>query len=206
MHSIIAKVNKLSERKKVAIVRTGDRVRVHQKVREGSKERVQVFEGVVIKTAGGRGINGSFTVRRIASGVGVEKSYPLHLPTLIKVERLKSAKVRQARIYYVRGLVGKSARRMKGEKDSIKVWEDIVAEKESAPVEIPQAELDAIAAAEHAEEKSEKEEEMSESEAATQEKTSTAEPKPDAPTPQHSVGGTESRSESVGKKKEDGKP
>jgi len=168
MHSIIAKVNKLNERKKVAIVRTGDRVRVHQKVREGSKERVQVFEGVVIKTAGGRGINGSFTVRRIASGVGVEKSYPLHLPTLIKVERLKSAKVRQARIYYVRGLVGKSARRMKGEKDSAKIWEDVAAEKESAPVEIPQAELDAIAAAEHAEEKSEKEEEMSESEAATE--------------------------------------
>lgn len=171
MHSIIAKVNKLSERKKVPIVRTGDRVRVHQKVREGSKERVQVFEGLVIKTAGGRGINGSFTVRRIASGVGVEKSFPLHLPTLIKVERLKSAKVSQARIYYVRGLIGKSARRMKGEKDNVKVWEDVVAEKESAPVEIPQAELDAMKAAEHAEEKSEKEDEASAAEASRDEKS-----------------------------------
>jgi len=180
MHSIIAKVDARSMRKKAPNVCTGDRVRVYQKVREGSKERVQVFEGLVIKTAGGKGMNGSFTVRRIASGVGVEKSFPLHLPTLIKVERLKSAKVRQARIYYVRGLVGKSARRMKGEKDSAKVWEDVVAEKESAPVEIPQAELDAIAAAEKAEESHAAEalrDKKAESEAAEEAAEAKAEPK-----------------------------
>ena len=152
MQNIIEKVDKLSLRKKIPAVRTGDRVRVHQKIREGAKERVQIFEGVVIKTAGGKGMNGSFTVRRIASGVGVEKSFPLHMPSLMKVERLKSAKVRQARIYYVRNLVGKSARRMKGEKDNMKVWEDVLAADAAGPVEIPQAELDAIAAAEKAEE------------------------------------------------------
>lgn len=159
MQNIIEKVDKLSLRKKIPKICTGDRVRVHQKIREGAKERIQVFEGIVIKTAGGKGINGSFTVRRIASGVGVEKSFPLHMPALVKVERLKSSKVRQSRIYYVRGLVGKSARRMKGEKDNLKVWEDVLASEEAAgPVEIPQAELDAIAAAEKAEEKTEAEE------------------------------------------------
>ena len=129
MNDIIAKINKRYERKNVAQVRTGDRVRVHQKIREGKKDRIQIFEGMVIKVAGGRGINGSFTVRRIASGVGVEKSFPFHLPSIVKVEKIKSAHVRQSRIYYVRGLVGKSAKRMKGEKDAKGVWEDVVEEK-----------------------------------------------------------------------------
>jgi large subunit ribosomal protein L19 len=158
MLDIMEKVDQLSLRKKIPQVKTGDRVRVHQKIREGAKERIQIFEGVVIKTAGGKGINGSFTVRRIASGVGVEKSFPLHLPTLIKVEKLKSAKVRQARIFYVRKLVGKAARRMKGEKDDAAVWENVIEDKKAEPIEIPQAELDAIKAAEKAEEKSEAEE------------------------------------------------
>ena len=129
MNDIIAIINKRYERKNIAQVKTGDRIRVHQKIREGKKDRIQIFEGMVIKTAGGSGINGSFTVRRIASGVGVEKSFPFHLPSIVKIEKIKSARVRQSRIYYVRGLVGRSAKRIKGEKDAKGVWEDVVEEK-----------------------------------------------------------------------------
>lgn len=139
MSEIIAKLEAQNMRKNIPEIRTGDRVRVHQKVREGKKERIQVFEGVVIKVAGGRGINGSYTVRRIASGVGVEKSFPFHLPTIVKVERVKSAKVRQSRIFYVRDKVGKAANRMKGEKAAEGVWEDVIAE-EPAVEESPKQE------------------------------------------------------------------
>ena len=113
-------------KKNVPELNAGDRVRVHQKIQEGAKSRIQVFEGLVIKTQHGRGINGTFTVRRISLNVGVEKCFPLHLPSIVKIEKLKSAKVRRAKLYYVRDLVGKRAQRLKKEKDDAKVWEDIV--------------------------------------------------------------------------------
>ena len=116
-------------KKNVPQLKAGDRVRVHQKIQEGGKTRVQVFEGLVIKTQHGRGINGSFTVRRISLGVGVEKTFPLHSPSITKIEKLKSAKVRRAKLYYVRGLVGKAARRLTKEKEDAAVWEDVVEEK-----------------------------------------------------------------------------
>jgi large subunit ribosomal protein L19 len=109
-------------------LRAGDRVRVHQKIKEGNKERIQVFEGLIIKCQHGRGINGTFTVRRISLGVGVEKTFPLHLPTITKIEKLKSAKVRRSKLFYVRGLVGKKARRLKREKEDKAVWEDVIVE------------------------------------------------------------------------------
>ena len=113
-------------KKNVPELRAGDRVRVHQRIKEGAKERIQIFEGLVIKSQGGTGINGSFTVRRISLGVGVEKTFPLHLPSIVKVEKIKSAKVRRARIFYVRELIGKRANRLKKEKDSAGVWEDVI--------------------------------------------------------------------------------
>ncbi len=116
-------------KKNVPELQSGDRVRVHQKIREGNKERVQVFEGIVIKTQNGKGINGTFTVRRITLGVGVEKTFPLHLPTIVKIEKIRSAKVRQAKIFYIRDLIGKRANRLKKEKDDKAVWEDVVEEK-----------------------------------------------------------------------------
>lgn len=152
MSQIIDKVNRLHERKKIADVSTGDRVRVHQKIREGNKERIQVFEGVVIKTSGGKGIQGSFTVRRIASSVGVEKTFPLHLPTIVKVEKLKSAKVGQSRIYYVRGLVGRAAKRLKKEKEVSDVWEDVIEEKAETKDVEPVAEEEPVAEKEEAKE------------------------------------------------------
>lgn len=87
----------------------GDTVAVHTKVIEGDKERIQVFEGVVIKKKGG-GINETFTVRKISNGVGVERIFPVHSPNVAKVVKLKSGRVRRAKLYYLRNLKGKAAR------------------------------------------------------------------------------------------------
>ncbi len=87
----------------------GDTVRVHVKVREGERERVQVFEGVVIKRRGG-GIHETFTVRRISHGIGVERCFPLHSPLVQKIEVARRGKVRRAKLYYLRDRVGRAAR------------------------------------------------------------------------------------------------
>ena len=80
----------------------GNTVKVHNRIKEGGKERIQVFEGVVIARKGGKGANATFMVRKIASGVGVERIYPLHSPNIAKIEVSKDDKVRQAKIYYIR--------------------------------------------------------------------------------------------------------
>ena len=87
----------------------GDTVRVHLKVKEGNRERIQVFEGTVIAKKHG-GIEETFTVRRISYGVGVEKVFPLHAPSIEKVEVVRHGKVRRAKLYYLRGRVGKAAK------------------------------------------------------------------------------------------------
>lgn len=80
----------------------GNTVKVHQRIKEGGKERIQIFEGIVIARKGGKGANATFMVRKIASGVGVERIYPLHSPNIAKIDVAKDDKVRQAKIYYVR--------------------------------------------------------------------------------------------------------
>ena len=90
-------------------VNVGDTVRVHIRVKEGSRERIQVFEGTVIAKKHG-GIEESFTVRRISYGIGVEKVFPLHAPTIEKVETIRKGKVRRAKLYYLRDRVGKAAK------------------------------------------------------------------------------------------------
>jgi large subunit ribosomal protein L19 len=80
----------------------GNTVKVHNRIKEGGKERIQMFEGVVIARKGGTGANATFMVRKIASGVGVERIYPLHSPNIAKLEVVKNDKVRQAKIYYIR--------------------------------------------------------------------------------------------------------
>ena len=90
-------------------IKPGDTVKVHVKVREGDKERIQVFEGVVIGMHRG-GTRASFTVRKVSFGQGVERIFPLHSPTIHKVEVTRSAKVRRAKLYYLRDLKGKAAR------------------------------------------------------------------------------------------------
>jgi len=87
----------------------GDTVKVHVKVKEGNRERIQVFEGIVIKRQNG-GINETFTVRRISYGVGVERTFLLHSPKLDKIEVVRRGKVRRARLYYLRDRVGKAAK------------------------------------------------------------------------------------------------
>jgi large subunit ribosomal protein L19 len=90
-------------------MRSGDTVRVHVKVREGDKERIQVFEGMVIGMHRG-GARASFTVRKVSFGQGVERIFPLHSPTVDKIEIVRSAKVRRAKLYFLRDLRGKAAR------------------------------------------------------------------------------------------------
>jgi len=87
----------------------GDTIRVHVKVVEGGRERIQVFEGVVIRRKGG-GIGETFTVRRVSYGVGVERTFPLHTPKIDRIEVMRRGRVRRARLYYLRGLRGKAAR------------------------------------------------------------------------------------------------
>lgn len=91
------------------VVAVGDTVRVHLKVREGNRERIQVFEGVVIAKKHG-GIEETFTVRRVSYGVGVEKVFPLHTPAIEKIEVVRHGKVRRAKLYYLRDRVGKAAK------------------------------------------------------------------------------------------------
>jgi large subunit ribosomal protein L19 len=109
MNSIIQKVEDRGLRSDLPEFRVGDSVRVHVKVREGEKERVQAFEGVVIKINRG-GNRAAFTVRKISYGVGVERIFPLHSPRIDKLQVLSRSKVRRARLYYLRGLSGKAAR------------------------------------------------------------------------------------------------
>ena len=90
-------------------MRSGDTVRVHVKVREGDKERIQVFEGTVIALHRG-GVRATFTVRKVSFGQGVERIFPLHSPTIAKVDVVRSARVRRAKLYFLRELKGKAAR------------------------------------------------------------------------------------------------
>ncbi len=110
MDSIVKKISDSYKKPAVVDVRSGDTVKVHQKIREGSKERVQIFQGLVIRTDKKGSHTSRITVRRIASGVGVEKSFLLHSPLVLKVEITKRSKVRRNYLTYMRGLTGKSAR------------------------------------------------------------------------------------------------
>ena len=121
-------------KKNVAEVVPGDTIRVHQIVREGTKERIQVFEGVVIARRGGRGISATITVRKLSFGIGVERIFPLHSPRIVKIERVKSSQVRRSKLYYLRGLTGKAARLKKDTVDH-KLWEEKGAEAEIAHIE-----------------------------------------------------------------------
>lgn len=88
-------------------LRSGYTVRVHQKIREGDKERIQAFEGTLIKISSGSGVGKTITVRKVVDGIGVEKIYPLHSPNIARIEVTKKSKVRRAKLYYLRGKLGK---------------------------------------------------------------------------------------------------
>ena len=108
-HKLIEAVTQSQLRTDLPSFRPGDTLKVHVRIIEGTRERIQVFEGVVIKRRGG-GISETFTVRKISSGVGVERTFPLHTPKIEKIEVKRRGKVRRAKLYYLRELRGKAAR------------------------------------------------------------------------------------------------
>lgn len=108
-HTILREIENEQIRKDIEPFNVGDTVRVFAKIVEGTRERIQVFEGVVLKKQNG-GLRENFTVRRIASGVGVERTWPLHSPRIEKVEVVRRGIIRRAKLYYLRDRVGKSAK------------------------------------------------------------------------------------------------
>lgn len=117
MSKLIAAFEQGQQKKELPELRPGQTVRVHQKIKEGEKERVQIFEGIVIAKNAGRGISKTFTVRKVVEGIGVEKIFPFYSPNVVKVEITKSPKVRRAKLYYLRGRTGKAAKLYEEEKE-----------------------------------------------------------------------------------------
>lgn len=109
MSQLIDQIDKASLRDDIPTFRAGDSVKVHVKVIEGNRSRVQVFAGVVISRTGG-GVRESFTVRKVSFGTGVERTFPLHSPIIEKIEVERHGDVRRAKLYYLRGLRGKAAK------------------------------------------------------------------------------------------------
>lgn len=133
MQSVVAKIEAQYKKKAVVDVRSGDTVRVSQKIREGKKERVQVFEGLTIRVSRRNSPTSTFTVRRISSGIGVEKTFLIHSPNVLKVEVTRRAKVRRNYLTYMRNLTGKNARLMgvDFDKEKVNVIHDEEAEAEA---------------------------------------------------------------------------
>ena len=109
MNEIIKKIEAEQLKAEVPQFNVGDTVRVHAKIKEGNRERIQVFEGTVLKKQGG-GARATFTVRKTSNGIGVEKTWPLHSPNVEKVEVVRRGKVRRAKLNYLRSRVGKAAK------------------------------------------------------------------------------------------------
>ena len=136
---IIKSIEHEQLKNKIPDLHVGDTIRVHQRIKEGNRERIQVFEGIVIKKQGG-GLNATFTVRRVAYGVGVEKTFLIHSPMVEKIEVVRVGKARRAKLYYLRDRVGKSAKTKENlgariENKEITVKEDLVEEVVETPVE-----------------------------------------------------------------------
>ncbi len=109
MNDIIKNIEAEQMKESVADFRVGDTIKVHNKIKEGNRERIQIFEGTVIKRQGGSNRE-TFTVRKNSNGIGVEKTWPLHSPNVEKIEVVRKGKVRRAKLYYLRDRVGKSAK------------------------------------------------------------------------------------------------
>jgi len=134
MQSVVQKIEEKYKKHAVVDVKSGDTVRVHQKIREGNKERVQIFQGLVIRTDRKDSHTSRITVRRISSGIGVEKSFLLHSPLVLKIEVTKRSKVRRNYLSYMRKLTGKAAR-LTGvdfDREAVNAIHDKKAEEEEA--------------------------------------------------------------------------
>jgi len=109
MTTLLDKFNKEQE-KKLPELSTGDTIKVHQKIKEGDKERIQIFEGLILAKKHGKGISATITVRKVVDGVGVERVFPIHSPSLAKIEVVKHGKTRRSKLYYLRTAKGKKSR------------------------------------------------------------------------------------------------
>jgi len=158
MANVIPEINAQYKKTAVVDVRSGDDVKVHQKIREGNKERVQIFQGLVIRTDRKGSHTSRITVRRIASGVGVEKSFLLHSPLVVKVEVTKRSKVRRNYLSYMRQRTGKSARLtgIEFDRDAVNaVQDEALAAEEEAKLKEQKAAEAAAKAKEKAKEEAE---------------------------------------------------
>ncbi len=138
---IIKSIEHEQLKNKIPELKVGDTVKVHQRIKEGNRERIQVFEGIIIKKQGG-GVNATFTVRKIAYGVGVEKTFLVHSPMVEKVELVRVGKARRAKLYYLRDRVGKAAKTKENtgariENREITIKEDKVEEAPAVETEAP---------------------------------------------------------------------
>jgi large subunit ribosomal protein L19 len=138
MQSVIQKIEATFKKHEVVDVKSGDTVKVHQKIKEGSKERIQIFQGLVIRTDRKGSHTSRITVRRIASGIGVEKSFLLHSPLVVKVEVTKRSKVRRNYLTYMRSRTGKAARLtgVEFDRDGVNTVRDPKAEEEAEKVRL----------------------------------------------------------------------
>ena len=173
---IIKSIEHEQLKNKIPDLKVGDTVRVHQRIKEGNRERIQVFEGIIIKKQGG-GVNATFTVRRIAYGVGVEKTFLVHSPLVEKVEVVRVGKARRAKLYYLRNRTGKAAKTKENvgakiESKYIDVKEDLTEEPAAEVVEEVKEESAVVAEAPKAEE-------VAETEVKAEEAPKTEEPKAD---------------------------
>ena len=109
MNEIIKEIEAAQVKEQIPDFKVGDTVKVYGKIKEGNRERIQIFEGTVLKKQGGSN-RATFTVRKISNGVGVEKTWPLHSPNVEKIEVVRKGKVRRAKLYYLRGRIGKKAK------------------------------------------------------------------------------------------------
>lgn len=134
--SILEKVNAASQKKVIPAFRVGDEVIVSIKIKEGEKERIQNFEGIVISFQGKKTLGANFTVRKISSGIGVERVFPLHSPLVEKVKVKRRGKVRRAKLYYLRGLSSKNARIKKDERTELKSTKETSLEESPKSAEV----------------------------------------------------------------------
>jgi len=110
MDTALGMISSSSLKKDLPQFKVGQTVRIHQRIKEGNKERLQVFEGIIIKVNSGSGVNATISVRKIVDGVGVERIYPIHSPNIAKIEITKKAKIRRSKLYFMRERTGKAAR------------------------------------------------------------------------------------------------
>lgn len=149
---IIKSIEHEQLKNKIPVLKVGDTVKVHAKIKEGNRERIQVFEGIIIKKQGG-GVNETFTVRKTSYGVGVEKTFLVHSPMVEKVELVRVGKARRAKLYYLRDRVGKAAKTKEQlgariENKEIVLKEDLdkepLQDASSAPEEAPTVETNQV--------------------------------------------------------------